>query len=174
VALQSFSHVGVCVADLDRSTAFYAQVLGFRVLFSADFGGELAATMEAEGSFTSRMLARDDVRVELLHWSDREVEGDGERRAMTARGMTHLAFRVDAVEELFALAEQYGGTAHPATRTALGGGVEVVYLTDPDGTRIECMAGVPDLSASERLESAPPTNRTDLLARPSCQQQTSS
>jgi hypothetical protein len=24
----------------------------------------------------------------------------------------------------------------------------VVYLTDPDGTRIECMAGVPDLAAS--------------------------
>jgi glyoxylase I family protein len=147
VALQSFSHVGVCVSDLDRSTRFYCEVLGFRELFSADFGGELVATMEAEGAFTSRMLARDDVRVELLHWRDRDVTGDGERRAMTARGMTHLAFRVEAVDELFALAVEHGGAAYPATQTDLGGGVQVVYLTDPDGTRIECMAGVPDLSA---------------------------
>jgi glyoxylase I family protein len=146
MALQSFSHVGICVTDLERSTSFYTEVLGFKVLFSADFGGELAATMEAEGSFTSRMLARDDMRVELLHWRDREVSGDGQRRAMTAMGMTHLAFRVEAVDELFDLAERHGGAAHPATRTDLGGGVQVVYLTDPDGVRIECMAGVPDLA----------------------------
>jgi glyoxylase I family protein len=145
--LQSFSHVGVCVSDLDRSTSFYTEVLGFRVLFSVDFGNELAATMEADGAFTSRMLSRDDVRVELLHWHDRDVTGDGERRPMSARGMTHLAFRVEAVDDLLDLAEQYGGTAHPATRTDLGGGVQMVYLTDPDGVRIECMAGVPDLSA---------------------------
>jgi hypothetical protein len=43
------------------------------------------------------------------------------------------------------LAQQHGGAAHPATRTDFGGGVQVVYLTDPDGVRIECMAGVPDL-----------------------------
>jgi glyoxylase I family protein len=145
VALQSFSHVGICVSDLERSTAFYTEVLGFRVLFSVDFDHELAATMEADGAFTSRVLARDDVRVELLHWHDREIGGDDQRRAMTARGMTHLAFRVDTVDELFELAAQYGGAAHPVTRTDLGGGVQVVYLTDPDGVRIECMAGVPDL-----------------------------
>ena len=148
MALQSFSHLGVCVSDLERSTAFYREVLGFRVLFSVDFGDELAATMEETGGFTSRMLARDDVRVELLAWHDRAVSGDGERRAMTARGLTHLAFRVDAIDDLFELAARHGGAAYPSTRTDLGGGVEVVYLSDPDGVRIECMAGVPDLSAS--------------------------
>jgi glyoxylase I family protein len=147
VALQSFSHVGVCVSDLEISTSFYTEVLGFRVLFSVDFNDELAATMEAAGGFSSRMLARDDLRVELLHWHDREVSGDGDRRSMAARGMTHLAFRVEAIDDLFDAVIRYGGAAHPATRTDLGGGVEVVYLTDPDGVRIECMAGVPDLSA---------------------------
>jgi glyoxylase I family protein len=148
VALQSFSHVGICVSDLERSTRFYTEVLGFNVMFSVDFGSELVATMETDGAFTSRMLTRGDLRVELLHWRDHEVSGDGERRAMTARGMTHLAFRVDAIDELYDLAAQHGGTAHPSTLTDLGGGVQVVYLTDPDGVRIECMAGVPDLSAS--------------------------
>ncbi|MBV9487728.1 MAG: VOC family protein [Frankiaceae bacterium] len=146
MALQSFSHIGICVTDLEVSTRFYTQVLGFRELFSADFGDELVATMEADGSFTSRMLARDDLRIELLHWHDQAPSGDGERCPMTARGITHLCFRVEAVDDLLDLAETYGGTAHPATRTDLDGGVAVVYLTDPDGVRIECMAGVPDLA----------------------------
>lgn len=146
MALLSFSHVGICVTDLDRSTRFYAEVLGFTELFTTSFDDELAATMEAEGSFTSRMLARDDVRIELLYWEDRAPEGDGARRPMTAMGMTHLAFRVDAVDDLFERAAEFDGAAYPATMTDLGGGVQVVYLTDPDGTRIECMAGVPDLA----------------------------
>jgi glyoxylase I family protein len=146
VGLQAFSHVGVCVSDLERSTAFYTGVLGFSVLFDSAFTDELTATMETEGGFTSRMLARGDLRIELLHWHDRAPGGDGERRPMTARGITHLAFRVDAVDDLFDLAERYGGAAHPQTRTDLGGGVQVVYLTDPDGVRVECMAGVPELA----------------------------
>ena len=47
---------------------------------------------------------------------------------------------------LFEAAAAHGGAAYPATKSTLEGGVEVVYLTDPDGTRIECMAGVPDLA----------------------------
>lgn len=145
MALQSFSHVGICVTDLDVSTRFYTEVLGFRQLFDSEFRDELVATMEADGEFTSRMLSRGDLRLELLSWKDRDVSGDGERRSMTARGITHLAFRVESVDDLFELAEQYGGTAHPLTKTDLGA-VQVVYLTDPDGVRIECMAGVPDLA----------------------------
>lgn len=145
MALLSFSHVGVCVTDLEVSTRFYAEVLGFTELFTTSFTDELTATMEAAGPFTSRMLIRDDMRLELLHWTGQAPTGDGERRPMTARGMTHLAFRVDAVDDLFETAAKYGGAAHPSTQTDLGGGVQVVYLTDPDGTRIECMAGVPDL-----------------------------
>jgi len=141
--LQSFSHIGVCVSDLERSTRFYTEVLGFSELFSFDFDTELAATMETDESFTSRMLARGDLRLELLHWRDRIADGDGQRRPMTSLGITHLAFRVESVEDLFEAAVAFGGAAHPATRSALEGGVEVVYLTDPDGVRIECMSGVP-------------------------------
>lgn len=145
VPLNSFSHVGVCVSDLDRSTRFYCEVLGFSELFSFEFADELEATMETAGGFTSRMLARGDLRVELLHWHNRVPDGDGQRRAMTAMGMTHLSFRVEKIDDLYDAARRYGGEAHPATYSALDGGVEVVYLTDPDGVRIECMAGVPDL-----------------------------
>ena len=155
MALQSFSHVGVCVSDLERSTAFYEGVLGFRQLFTMTMGDELAATMEIDGiEFQTRMLVRDDVLVELLHWIEPTATGDGRRRPMDRFGMTHLCFRVDDVDDLVEPAERLGGAAHPSTRTVLAGrgvdGADVVlmYFTDPDGTRIEAMAGSPDLRPS--------------------------
>ena len=154
MAIQGFSHVGVCVTDLEVSTRFYCDVLGFRELFTVTMGDEVAATMEqAPGlRFTSRMLARPDVRIELLHWEEPAATGDGRRRSMTDRGMTHLCIRVDDVDDLASAAVAAGGAVHPETRSVLpgagdgGADVTLLYLTDPDGTRIECMAGTPDLS----------------------------
>ena len=152
MAIQGFSHVGVCCSDLERSTRFYTEVLGFSELFTMEMGDEVAATMERDGiRFESRMLRRGDVRLELLHWLTPEAEGDRERRPMTNFGMTHLCFRVDDIEDLVDLAEKAGGTAHRHTLSELPGAgvggqsVKLLYLTDPDGVRIECMAGTPDL-----------------------------
>lgn len=156
MALQGFSHVGVCCSDLDRSTRFYCDVLGFRELFTIELGPEVAATMEIDGRFTSRMLARDDLRLELLHWIEPAAQGDGARRPMDRLGMTHLCFRVDDVDALgplAAAAEATGGAVHPATRSVQdgmgvdGGPVKTMYLTDPDGVRVEVMSGTPDLGA---------------------------
>jgi catechol 2,3-dioxygenase-like lactoylglutathione lyase family enzyme len=75
---------------------------------------------------------------------------------MDSPGMTHLCFRVDDVDELGAIATAAiaaGGAVHPATRSVqdgigLGGGpVKTMYVTDPDGVRIEVMSGTPDLGA---------------------------
>jgi len=157
MALQTFSHVGVCVSDLERSTRFYTEALGFREVFTMRMGDEVAATMEMTTDdpggirFETCLLARDDVLVELLHWLEPTATGDGERRPMDRFGMTHLCFRVDAVDDLVEAVERCGGTAHRSTRSVLPGagvgGADVVlmYFTDPDGTRIEAMAGSPDL-----------------------------
>lgn len=150
MTIQSWSHIGICCSDLEKSTSFYVNVLGFRELFTMDLGPEFAATMEIDGQFTSRMLARPDMRLELVRWTAPEGMGDRGRRPMNQFGFTHLAFRVEAIDDLWELAEQHGGTAHRHTVSTMegaGGSVTgAVYLTDPDGVRIECMAGVPDLS----------------------------
>ncbi len=152
MAIQGFSHVGVCCSDLERSTSFYREVLGFTELFTTEMGAEVGATMEVDGdiAFESRMLRRDDVRVELLHWIEPTAEGDRERRPMTRFGLTHLCFRVEDVDEHQAAAEAWGGAVHAATRSELespfgGPPVRLLYLTDPDGVRIELMEGTPDL-----------------------------
>lgn len=153
MALQSFSHVGVCCRDLDASTAFYRDVLGFAELFTVELGPEVAPTMEVDGRFLSRLMGRDDVLVELLQWLSHEPSGDGQRTPMTQLGLTHLCFRVDDVEDLAAIAEAAGGAAHRSTLSVQpGAGVDgtdvaTMYLTDPDGVRVEVMAGTPDLRA---------------------------
>ncbi len=151
-SVQSFSHLGICVADLEQSTRFYVDVLGFTELFTMEYGAELAATMEIAGRFQSRMLARPDLRVELLHWLEPHATGARERRPMNAYGVTHLCVRVDDLDAVYAAAEQHGGAAHRGTLTVLpgagmdGADLQTVYLTDPDGVRVECITGMPDLA----------------------------
>jgi lactoylglutathione lyase len=152
VAVQGFSHVGVCCSDLEQSTRFYTDVLGFSEIFTMEWGDELAATMELDGiRFESRMLRRGDVRLELLHWLQPDADGDRSRRPMTKFGMTHLCFRVDDIDDLAVAAEKAGGQVHRHTLSELRGAgvggqsVKLLYLTDPDGVRIECMSGAPDL-----------------------------
>lgn len=152
MGIQGFSHVGVCCSDLDASTRFYTEVLGFSEVFTTELGAEVGATMEVDGDirFGSRMLRRNDVRLELLHWVQPPADGDRDRRPMTRFGMTHLCFRVDSVEDLVVAVERCGGAVHRATHSVLtnpfgGDPVELLYLTDPDGVRIEVMSGTPAL-----------------------------
>ena len=150
--IQGFSHIGVCVTDLDRSIRFYTQVFGFAQLYQLDFdNNEVAATMEQDGKFRSAMLIRDDIRIELLQWVDVSTTGSGQRKPMTELGFTHLSFRVEDVDGLTQEILDAGGHFLESTRTVLGDVEDptsgrFIYLTDPDGTRIELMQNVPDLS----------------------------
>ena len=150
--IQGFSHIGIGVTDLDRSVRFYTEVFGFTQLYQLDFdNNEVAATMEIEGKFRSAMLIRGDIRIELLQWVDVPVLGSGQRKPMNELGFTHLSFRVEDVDGLTEAIVAAGGTLVEQTRTVLGDAGDpaaprFIYLTDPDGTRIELMQGVPDLS----------------------------
>lgn len=145
-----FSHLGVCCSDLERSTRFYVDGLGFREVFTMELGEEVSATMEETGiRFESRMLSRGDVRLELLHWLEPEASGPATRRRMTQLGITHLCFRVPDVDATAQRMEECGGSAHRSTFSELanpgGEPVRLMYVTDPDGVRIELMSGVPSI-----------------------------
>ena len=115
--------------------------------------------MEQEGRFRSAMLLRDDVRIELLQWVDVAMTGSGQRKPMTELGFTHLSFRVEDVDGLTDAVLAAGGTLVETTRTVLGdvddpASGRLIYLTDPDGTRIELMQNVPDLSGISAADIA--------------------
>lgn len=139
----SFSHIGICVSDLERSLRFYGDGLGFELVASHRVGAEFAALMELDAvAVESRMLARDGVTIELLAFVHPLPFGSRDRRPMNQLGLTHLSVRVDDVEAVAGKIARLGGEVVRSTRTRLEAGsspLEFVYCTDPDGVRIELM-----------------------------------
>lgn len=135
--IRRFSHVGVCVSDLERSLAFYRDGLGFTETKRLDVAGDAAETLLALSDLDLRavFLERDGLRLELLHYDSPGRRGSGEPRPMNALGLTHLSLRVDDLDATAAALERAGGRVLRATRTH-----GAVFATDPDGTRIELLA----------------------------------
>ena len=139
----AFSHLGICVSDLDRSLRFYCGALGFAEVAAHEVGPEFGGLMELDDlALSSRMLHADGVTLELLGYASPAVEGEATRRPLNRLGLTHLSFRVADLTAVAARIEDFGGSVVGHTRTTLdlgGTALDFVYCTDPDGVRIELM-----------------------------------
>lgn len=141
----TFSHVGICVSDLERSLRFYCDGLGFGLAESYTVGTEFGRLMEVEGEIVlqSRFITRDGVKLELLRFDRPAHKGPAARRSMNQLGLTHLSVRVADVDATAARIRELGGAVHEHTRSKFknpdGSSSDFVYCTDPDGVRIELM-----------------------------------
>lgn len=109
------------VADLDRSLAFYRDVIGFRVLSRSDTPGERSASLGAD----------DRVLLELREHPDARRVPPGGRV-----GIYHFAVLLPTRSDLG------GFLRHAATRGVHIGAAdhffsEATYLVDPDGITVE-------------------------------------
>lgn len=143
MSIRRFSHVGICVADLDRSLAFYRDALGFTEVGRLDVAGDAPETLLAlaDVDLEAIFLERDGVRIELLHYRSPAHRGTGDPRPMNALGLTHLSLRVDDLAAAITALEAAGARVLHTTRTwnpELASGA--VFALDPDGTRIELIA----------------------------------
>ena len=139
------SHVGLCTPDLDATLRFFTDGLGFDAADGWDLDSEmlpdLPAALEVDGgdapvSVRSQMVERDGMKVELLGFDSPAPTGS----PSTSRGsvgLTHLAFWVDDREAAVERAVAAGGTVIESTRT--NPGVDLVFVEDPAGVRIEFM-----------------------------------
>jgi len=90
-------------------------------------------------------LERDGTRIELLHFASPGTQGDGSPSPMNRLGFTHLSLRVDDLEGL--LARLGREDVHVMTATNVYNPqfqAGAVFITDPDGTRIELVAAPGD------------------------------
>src|SRR5579883_2222147 len=115
----SFSHVGICVSDLERSLRFYCEGLGFELVDSFTVGSEFGRLMEVAGEIVlqSRFITRDGVRLELLRFDSPGFEGPARRRLMNQLGLTHLSMRVADVDSAAARIQELGGHVLQHTRS---------------------------------------------------------
>lgn len=138
------SHVGICVRDLDIALRFWVDGLGFQTSAAFDIGAEYGPLMEVDRpKLRSQFIERDGIRLELLHFAEPGTLGTGERRPVNQVGLTHVCLQVDDVDAVAARLVEHGGAVVEGTRTVVPMGSaesRFVYLTDPDGTRVELMA----------------------------------
>jgi len=140
MAVQHFSHVGLCVSDLEASLGFYRDALGFEEVHRLRSSGEITdRLLELEGTaLTAVFLERDGMRLELLHYARPGHVGEAGPAAMNRLGLTHLSLRVDDLNATLEAMRAQGVTVLDQTRGGVPEhGVGVVFVTDPDGTRVE-------------------------------------
>ncbi|NRA08365.1 MAG: VOC family protein [Myxococcales bacterium] len=138
--IEAFNHVGICVQDLERSLRFWQEAMGFRRTGDLRIAGEPTATLLGIPGVDLQAVYLEchGLRIELLHYPSPGSVGDALPRAMNQRGLTHFAFRVENLDESVARALECGGRVLEDTRIRNPElGAQVVFVTDPDGSRIE-------------------------------------
>jgi catechol 2,3-dioxygenase-like lactoylglutathione lyase family enzyme len=147
-------HTGYTVSDLDRSVAFYRDVLGCEVL----------ATQEKEGGYLAAIIGYPDTHIRMAHL---RVPGGGhvielfqylapggERPPLEPKnvGITHVCFLVDDLqavyEELRAKGVETFVSPPVLVDTGINTGGYGIYLRDPDGITVELFQPPPKLGES--------------------------
>lgn len=132
-----FNHIGLCVADRERSRRFYEGLLGFQFwweLEPPDDGTDQLLRLEKPVGLHATYLVRDGLVLELLDYSLREVHS-GPERVMDEVGLTHLSLSVSDLAAALTMVDSFGGSVVDATVTE-----QSAMIRDPDGQLIELLA----------------------------------
>jgi glyoxylase I family protein len=137
-------HTGITVKNLQRSLAFWRDVLGFELSHCAHQTGELAAKITGVPDAEIKLAVLKtptEHRIELL-----EYLAPPDRIHLDPRpcdvGSVHVALTVDNLDAvLSAIAASGWKTAGEPQILTVGpnAGRRVIYVRDPDGTTIEFM-----------------------------------
>ena len=153
MGIHRLNHAVLFVSDLDRSVAFYHDVLGFRQVAMTPEGFRGAAFLQAPDSTNDHDLG-------LF-----EVAGAGPSPAGRATvGLYHLAWEVDTLDELSATAERLAA-AGALVGSSDHGSTKSLYGRDPDGLEFEIVWLIPaDRLDDAALEARRRIGRLDLAA----------
>ena len=113
------------VGDLERSIAFYTQVLGMKLLRRSDYPG---------GRFTNAFVGYDDESrsavLELTHNWDTTSYDPG-------TGYGHVALEVDDAYKACDAVKKQGGKVSREAGPMKHGTTVIAFVEDPDGYKIE-------------------------------------
>jgi catechol 2,3-dioxygenase-like lactoylglutathione lyase family enzyme len=143
--ISGFFHGGIAVSDMDRSLAFYRDLLGLEVYFDVtlDAVDYIHAVMGIHMT-DARLVyltipGAQSIYVELIEYRGTDARG-GQPRAWDP-GTGHLCFHVPDAQWLHeqAIAAGYRSRSEGAVEIPVGpnAGGRAAYLLDPDGYHIE-------------------------------------
>lgn len=122
--INKLHHIAIICSDYQRSLRFYTEVLGFEVLAEN--------YREGRKSYKTDLALNGEYLIELFSFPDAP-----ERPSYPeARGLRHIAFEVDNLDD--ALAElEANGIPHEPIRTDEYTGKRFAFFADPDQLPIE-------------------------------------
>ncbi len=119
-----FDHIGITVKDLVKSTGFYTKVLDFEEGKKFEY---------PERGLIIQFLNAGGVQLELFGHSGEVSEA--EKKPLQA-GVAHIALEVENLNETYEKLKARGIKFEREPRVAMMG-QKIVFLTDPDGNRLE-------------------------------------
>ena len=140
----SADHTGITVSNLERSLAFWRDVLGFELSHTAHQTGELAKEITGVAGAEIKLAVLKTPgghKIELLEYL---APPDRKRTDVPPCDVGHVHVAL-LVNDLDAILDKIAGSGWKAPgkpqtlKTGPNAGKRVVYVRDPDGTTIEFM-----------------------------------
>ncbi len=163
-AVTAVAGVTLSVSDLDRSVAFYEEVLGFREVAEDEREGEALERLQGvfPGHVVTARLALGSEEIELAQWLAPRGRAIPEGARSDDRSFQHLAIVVSDMDRAYArLRERRVAHASSSPQTLPSwnpnaGGIRAFYFRDPDGHPLEVIwyppgKGDPRWQARDRL-----------------------
>lgn len=122
--LNGIHHTAIICSDYDKSKAFYTQVLELKVLAET--------YREQRQSYKLDLALPDGSQIELFSFPNPPARVNNPE----ARGLRHLAFAVDSVEEVVEILNAKGIAVEPIRIDELTG-KRFTFFKDPDGLPLE-------------------------------------
>jgi len=160
VSVARIGHVGITVADLDRTVDFYCRLLGLRLTERFEYG-------ESEAGHGTDVTAGAFVRCDSTHHCiSFFVLRDGGEASVGRRslGLHHLAFELRTPEDLLAKYRQFRGAGVPIVNARRGGpgNQPRFYARDPDGNLLEFYWGIDSIGWDGRPREYGPIEEINL------------
>jgi glyoxylase I family protein len=138
-------HVNIVVADLERSLAFYVDLLGMKRTFAAPLTGDWIATLSGLPEASARCafceLPGGGTRLELLEYQIPFGAAFPENSLPHTLGVRHFALEVDDLDAWHTRLSEAGVhfVSAPVTVPFVVGGnrKRLCYCHDPDGGLVE-------------------------------------
>jgi glyoxylase I family protein len=137
-------HTGITVSNLERSLAFWRDVLGFELSHTAHQTGEMAKEITGVADAEIKLAvvkAPGGHKIELLEYLAPADRGHGHLQPCDI-GHVHVALVVEDLDAVLQRISVSGWKAAGKPQILKAGpnaGKRVIYVRDPDGTTVEFM-----------------------------------
>lgn len=132
------SHIGITVSNLERSLAFYRDILGFILEREVERSGEYIEKMVGMpgAHLRTATLSGGGYRIELVEYLS--PRGEPIKGRLCDPAMIHLAFSTSNIHEIYEYLTSNGVQFTAPPQQGPSGGY-AAYFLDPDGITLELL-----------------------------------